>query len=204
MHLFDQRILGCIILFLLGILVVIKQITTGSIFDKPEGDFLIRVVNIFNLFFLLVANPLAAILLITRSFEAIDPTRMSINAAQALMLLEIFGLVFYVSGYFLMAWALVSLGRNYQLGGIPPRGVDKMIVNGPYQFVRNPMYTAVLCISLGLACLTQSLAFLVVFGIYLVLILFLIPIEEDGLRQAYGEQYLAYQQKVARIIPFLY
>jgi protein-S-isoprenylcysteine O-methyltransferase Ste14 len=118
--------------------------------------------------------------------------------------LEIGGLVLYGAGFLLMAWALTSLGKNYQLGGIPPREVDRMIVNGPYRFVRNPMYSAALCISLGLACLTQSSACFAVFATYLVFLLFLIPVEEDGLRQAYGEQYLTYQRNVARIIPFLY
>lgn len=192
------------ILILLGMLVVIKQITTGSILDKPKGNLLVHVVNIFNLFFLLIANPLVAIFLITQYLEAFDPTHISIGTSGTLMVLEIVGLVFYVSGYFLMAWSLISLGRNYQLGGIPPRIIDKMIVNGPYRFVRNPMYTAALCISLGLACLTQSLACFAVFCIYLILMFFLIPVEEDGLRQIYGEQYIHYQLKVARLIPFLY
>lgn len=204
MHLFDQRILGYIILFLLGMLVITKRTATGSILDKPEGNLLVRTVNIFNLFFLLVANPVTAVLLITRSFEAFDPTRISIGVEQTLTVLEIVGLVFYGSGFVLMAWALLSLGKNYQLGGITPRAVDRLIVNGPYKFVRNPMYTAALLISLGLACLTQSLACLAVFLIYLILILFLLPLEEDGLRQTYGEAYLTYQRKVARILPFVY
>jgi protein-S-isoprenylcysteine O-methyltransferase Ste14 len=66
------------------------------------------------------------------------------------------------------------------------------------------MYTAALCISLGLACLIQSLAFLSVFCIYVVLIILLVPAEEEGLRRAYGEQYIAYQQKVKRIVPLFY
>jgi protein-S-isoprenylcysteine O-methyltransferase Ste14 len=66
------------------------------------------------------------------------------------------------------------------------------------------MYTAALSIALGLAFLVQSLACLSVFCIYLVLILFLIPFEEEGLRKAYGEQYGAYQQKAKKIIPFVY
>jgi protein-S-isoprenylcysteine O-methyltransferase Ste14 len=41
------------------------------------------------------------------------------------------------------------------------------------------------------------------FCIYLVLILLLIPVEEKGLRQAYGEEYSVYQQKVGKLIPFL-
>jgi protein-S-isoprenylcysteine O-methyltransferase Ste14 len=84
----------------------------------------------------------------------------------------------YGTGFLLMAWALIILGRNYQLGGSTPRDTDEMVIAGPYRFVRHPMYLAALCISLGLALLVQSLAFFFVFCIYLVLILSLMPIEE--------------------------
>jgi len=63
MNLYDQRILGIAILCLLGILVTVKRVSTGSILDKPKGNLLVQFVNIFNLFFLLIVNPLAAILL---------------------------------------------------------------------------------------------------------------------------------------------
>ena len=204
MHLFDQRILGVIILFLLGLLVFVKQMATGSILDKPKGNLLIQLVNIFNLFFLLIVNPLAAILLIARSLETIDPTHISIEAAWLLMVLEIAGLGVYVMGYLLMAWGLIGLGRYYQLGGSVPRAEDKMVMDGPYGLIRHPMYTAALSISLGLACLIQSWAFFGVFCIYLVLILILIPVEEDGLRHVYGEQYRTYQRKTKKLIPFVF
>jgi protein-S-isoprenylcysteine O-methyltransferase len=121
-----------------------------------------------------------------------------------LMGLEIAGLALYVLGFLLMAGALITLGRCYQLGGSAPRSEDKMIINGPYKLVRHPMYTAALSISLGLAGLIQSLAFFCVFCIYLVLIIPLIPMEEDGLRKAYGEQYDTYRQKVRKLIPFIF
>jgi len=50
MYLINQRILGIGIVFLLGILVVTKQVTTGSILDKPKGKFLVQLVNIFTSF----------------------------------------------------------------------------------------------------------------------------------------------------------
>ena len=118
--------------------------------------------------------------------------------------LEIVGLVLYVTGFLLMAWALITLGRSYQLGGSVPRPEDKMIMDGPYKLIRHPMYTAALSISLGLTCLIQSAAFFCVFFIYLVLILPLIPMEEDGLQKAYGGQYVAYRQKARKLIPFIY
>jgi protein-S-isoprenylcysteine O-methyltransferase Ste14 len=66
------------------------------------------------------------------------------------------------------------------------------------------MYTAALSISLGLACLIQSWACFELFVIYFVLILLLIPMEENELRKAYGEQYSAYQQNTSALIPFAY
>lgn len=204
MPLFDQKILGIVILFLLGSLVVLKRIATGSVLDSPKGNFLIQLVNSFNLFFLLIVNPLAALLLITRRLEIIDPTVITMDQPWILFGLEIIGLVMYITGYFLMARALITLGHNYQLGGSSPRSEDKMVIDGPYKLVRHPMYTAALSISLGLAFLTQSMVFFFVFCIYLLLILPLIPVEEDGLRKAYGEQYVDYRLRVKKLIPFVY
>ena len=83
MHLFDQRILGLLILFLLGILVVVKRMATGSILDKPKGSLMVQLVNGFNLFFLLIVNPLAGLLLITRRPEMIDSVRVIIHRPMA-------------------------------------------------------------------------------------------------------------------------
>jgi len=204
MHLLNQTILGSAILLLLGILVTAKRVGTGSVLDKPTGNLLVQLVNVFNLFFLLVVNPLAAILLIAGRLPAIDPTYMPINEPQILMVLEIVGLVMYMMGSLLMGGALMTLGRNYQLGGSAPRSEDKMVIAGPYRLVRHPMYTSALSISLGLACLIQSWAFFGVFCIYLILILMLVPMEENGLQKAYGEQYVAYKQKARKLIPFVY
>jgi protein-S-isoprenylcysteine O-methyltransferase Ste14 len=204
MHLLDQRILGIAILFLLGMLVTVKRAATGSILDKPQGNLMVQIVNIFNLFFLLVVNPLAAILLIARCLATADPTHITIYSSRFLIVLEIFGLVLYVIGFILMAWALIILGRNYQLGGSAPRSGDKMIMDGPYGLIRHPLYTAALSISLGLAGLVQSVAFLSVFLIYVILISMLIPMEENELHNAYGEHFTAYRQKARKLIPFVY
>jgi len=204
MHLLDQKILGIVILLLLVMLVTVKRVATGSILDKPQGNLLVQLVNIFNLFFLLVVNPLAAILLITGRLPAIDPVHMTISKPSVLIVVEIVGLFLYVAGFLLMAWALITLGRHYQLGGSAPRSDDMMVMSGPYKVVRHPMYAGALSISLGLACLIQSWAFFCVFCIYLVLIFLLVPMEEDGLRKAYGEQYGAYQHKSRKLIPFVY
>ena len=204
MHLFDQKILGIVILFLLCMLVVVKQRATGAILDRPQGTFLVRLVNSFNLFFLLIVNPVAAILLITRRLEMIDPTRIIIHEPSLLTVLEVAGLVIYVLGYLFMAWALIRLGYKYQIGGSIPRPEDEIVMSGPYRLARHPMYSAAMGISLGLAVMTQSGVLFGVFGFYLMLILILIPLEEEGLRQIYDKQYIHYQQKTKKLIPFVY
>jgi len=103
MHLLDQRALGTVILLLLAMLVIIKQMAAGSILkDRPRGNLRVRLTHIFNLFFLLMVNPLAAILLITGHLEAFDPTRPAMDSPRLLMGLKIGGMVLYVMGFLLM------------------------------------------------------------------------------------------------------
>ena len=204
MHLFGERALGVVILVLLGVLVAAKRIATGSVFDTPRGGLLVQTVNVFNLCFLLAVNPLAAILLIGRRLAVLDPTHVDIDAPRAVAALEVAGLLVYVAGCTLMAAALLTLGRTYQLGGCTPRPGDAMVTTGPYRVVRHPMYAAALCIAAGLAALIQSWAAACVFCTYVVLILMLIPAEEEGLRKAYGDRYAAFEQETRRLIPLVY
>lgn len=204
MNLLSPTILGILIVLLLGALVYVKYTATGSVLDKPGGGLLVQAVNVFNLFFLLVVNPLAAIGLISGILPRLDPTHFTIESPFRLACLEILGLLLYVSGFVLMAWALLTLRKNYQLGGSLPRARDQLVVDGPYAFLRHPMYTAALSISLGLACLLQSLAFLGVFVVYAALMFGLIPLEENGLQKVYGVRFENYRKKTKAIIPAIF
>jgi protein-S-isoprenylcysteine O-methyltransferase Ste14 len=202
MHLLDQRIAGIVILLLWAVLVVAKGMATGSLLqDRPQAGVRMWLTHVFNFLFLLVAIPLAAILLITRRLEALDPTSLALRTSSLRTGIWAAGMLLYSAGCILMAWALFTLRGNYQVGGNAPRASDELVTRGPYQFVRHPMYAAALCISLGLACLTHSLAYFCMFCIYVVLILLLIPLEEDALRGAYGERYTVYRDTVKRLAP---
>ena len=204
MYLFDQTILGIIVLLLLGVMVAVKRFTTGMFLEKPRGNLQAVIANTYNIFFLLIAIPAAAILLIIGQQNIIDPIHLSSDMSGFMTGLEIAGLVIFILGNILMIWALTKLGHYYQVGGTLPRMADRMIIDGPYGLIRHPMYTAALSISLGLACLIHSLIYFVIFIVYLVLIILLIPDEETGLRQVYGKQYITYIQHTKKLIPFLY
>jgi protein-S-isoprenylcysteine O-methyltransferase Ste14 len=205
MHILGQRALGILILLLLALLVIVKRKSTGTILkDIPQGGFGLWFIHIFNLFFILIANPVAAILLIVQQMEYIDITYITINIPWLVISLEICGIILYLFGFILMVWSLLSLGRSYQVGGMSPRTEDKFVINGPYRLIRHPIYAAAICISLGLVLLIQSIAYLIVFCIYLGLIIMLIPFEEKGLLQVYGEQYINYQRQIKKLIPYIY
>ena len=204
MHLLGPTLLGIGIVLLLAALVAVKQIATGSVLDKPRGNFLIQLVNLFNLFFLLIVNPLAGIGLILGGLPALDPTHIALEHGWLLSLIEVIGLLLYIAGFALMCWALLTLGRFYQLGGSAPRSEDRMVTAGPYRFIRHPMYAAALSISLGLSLLIQSAAFFVVFLIYVALMFGLIPLEEQELQKAYGDRYQEYRRKTKMLIPAIY
>jgi len=44
-----------------AILVAVKRVATGRILDAPEGTPLVQLINVFNLLFPLVVNPLAGV-----------------------------------------------------------------------------------------------------------------------------------------------
>ena len=202
MYLLGDRVLGALILCLLGILVGVKRLATGSVLDeRPGAQPLVRAVNAFNLAFLLVVNPVAAVLLLVGRLRAWDLTRVEVPGRWLRAAVEAAGIGTYVAGCALMMWALLSLRRSYQLGGMAPRSRDALVIRGPYALVRHPMYAAALAMALGLALALQSLACLAVFGIYLLMLHALMPLEEAGLRSAYGETYEAYARTVPRLIP---
>jgi protein-S-isoprenylcysteine O-methyltransferase Ste14 len=205
MHALDPQIPGLILLALTAVFVLVKRWTTGSfIKGRPEGSRLLWFTHVFNLFFLLVVNPSVSILLVARRFEALDPTVVHLGSLPLHLGVETGGLVLCLTGYSLMCWALVTMRGQFQVLGKIPRSSDRLFLSGPYKLIRHPMYSSVLCLSSGLALLTQSLALVAIFGVYVALILRLVPVEEEGLRRAYGEQFVAYQKWVKKLIPLVY
>jgi protein-S-isoprenylcysteine O-methyltransferase Ste14 len=200
----DDKVLGILIFVLLAALVAVKWAATGSILDRPEGSLLVQLVNVYNLSFLLVVNPLAGVLLLTGRLAAVDPSHVAVHQPWLQMTVQVIGVAVYGTGFAVMVWALITLRRSYQLGGLAPRPEDRMVTSGPYRLIRHPMYAAVLMISFGLACLAQSLIGLAVFIVYLVLLSRLIPIEEGRLLGAYKESYAAYLRRTSRLVPFVY
>src|SRR5262249_55024845 len=103
-------------------------------------------------------------------------------------------------GFGLMMWAW-SLFRQR---GTPIRPTDQATViirSGPFRFSRNPMYLGIVFMLLGIAVWVGSLAMLIApVGFFAFMSRVFIPYEEQRLREAFGDDYVSYTQKVRRWI----
>jgi len=83
----------------------------------------------------------------------------------------------------------------------PPR---RLVVRGPYRFVRNPMYVGAGLALAGAALFYRSLPLLAYAGLFfLVTHAFVVLYEEPTLRTSFGEDYEAYCRRVGRWWPRL-
>jgi protein-S-isoprenylcysteine O-methyltransferase Ste14 len=84
----------------------------------------------------------------------------------------------------------------------PPMPTAHLVVVGPYRYVRNPMYLAVLAIILGQALLFGSWGALLYAGIVLAAVaLFVLGYEQPTLDLEYGDEYGEYRRNVRGWIP---
>ena len=79
---------------------------------------------------------------------------------------------------------------------------QKLVVRGPYRYVRNPMITGVLTVLGGEALVFGSPGILVLAAGFFVANLVWFPlVEEPGLRRRFGDDYEHYRANVPRWIP---
>lgn len=126
-------------------------------------------------------------------------TRPDLNGSGALGWLSI---VAGAALYFLTAfWGFAVRGQGTPLPLDPPR---KLVVDGPYRIVRNPMYWAVALVMFGEAAVFHSWRLAEwAAGFLVAASLFVLFVEEPSLKKKFGDDYETYCQKVSRWFPRL-
>jgi protein-S-isoprenylcysteine O-methyltransferase Ste14 len=116
-----------------------------------------------------------------------------------------------LAGGVLIATGLALMYRTITLFATAGQGTlapwdptERLVVLGPYRYVRNPMISGVLAILLGEAALLGSLALLAWFVLFFAVNAIWMPaVEEPGLERRFGAAYLAYKRNVPRWVPRL-
>jgi protein-S-isoprenylcysteine O-methyltransferase Ste14 len=107
-----------------------------------------------------------------------------------------------VAAFAFMVWARIVFGvRSFHAAANTTEG--ELVTNGPFAFVRNPIYAAVVVftwtgVAAHFSAFNAALGCVVLLGM-LVRIFF----EEQMLRARYPE-YTAYAQRVKRLVPFVF
>jgi protein-S-isoprenylcysteine O-methyltransferase Ste14 len=115
---------------------------------------------------------------------------------------QVAGMVFGAAGAAVALWCILtfaSTGRGTPAPFDPPR---RLVIRGPYRFVRNPMYIGAGLALASAALFYQSWPLLGYAGLFLIAThLFVLSYEEPTLRRTFGPDYEAYCLQVSRWWP---
>jgi protein-S-isoprenylcysteine O-methyltransferase Ste14 len=115
---------------------------------------------------------------------------------------QIIGIIIAAVGAAIALWCIftfVWIGKGTPAPFDAPR---RLVVRGPYQFVRNPMYIGATTALAGAALFYRSGALLAYSAAFILTAhLFVIVYEEPALRRTFGPAYAAYCHRVRRWWP---
>ena len=115
---------------------------------------------------------------------------------------QVAGMIMVTVGTAIALWcvfAFVFIGKGTAAPFDPPR---KLVIRGPYRFVRNPMYIGAGMTLAGAALFYESLSIFIYTGLFfLITHLFVVFYEEPTLRRTFGDEYEAYFRRVKRWVP---
>jgi protein-S-isoprenylcysteine O-methyltransferase Ste14 len=132
---------------------------------------------------------------------AIALSRAGMDISAAFNLLLVIGIVLAFAGAALRTWGTACLGpevmRDRALHG------ETLIADGPYRFVRNPLYLGLWLLALALALLMPPSGVVFTLALLVLFQMRLIFAEEAYLSAQLGQVYAEYCARVPRLLPAL-
>ncbi len=114
----------------------------------------------------------------------------------------ILGVLLALSGWLLAMWTMnaqFNIGRGTP---VPIMATQKLIIQPPFTYCRNPMTLGTLIAYLGVAALFHSLgAGLLVLIFVGLLLIYIKRVEEKELALRFGQDYLEYQRRTPFLLP---
>ena len=112
------------------------------------------------------------------------------------------GAVLVAAGFALWVWTVLLFARIGRGTLAPWDPTERLVIEGPYAHVRNPMITGVVSVLLGEALILGSIAILVfAAGFVVVSHAFFLVYEEPAVERRFGDEYRRYKENVPRWIP---
>ena len=107
--------------------------------------------------------------------------------------------ILVIAGVVLRAWAAGCAGNHTRTSNIE---AGKLATNGPYAFVRNPIYLGSIVLGVGMVGIVGDWRLSpLCFGTFAALYFVIIPAEEEFLQREYPLEYKVYCRNVRRLLP---
>ncbi len=113
---------------------------------------------------------------------------------------KILGWTLIMVSIILGMWAVAAFRSIRRVSG---GRVDTLITWGPYRYVRNPQYTSLMLLLLGITLVQNSFYFLLFSVLEAATFHMIALLEERELERIFGEEYLRYKRDVPRYLPRL-
>jgi protein-S-isoprenylcysteine O-methyltransferase Ste14 len=110
------------------------------------------------------------------------------------------GLILLGAGYAGTLWCYLALGNAWRMG-INRKEPTRLVTNGPYRFVRHPIYACQLLMVTAVALLLPSFLSGAILALHLVCVLIKAADEEAHLRTLLGHDYEVYCGSTGRWLP---
>lgn len=112
------------------------------------------------------------------------------------------GVIFVIIGEIFRFWGVSYAGSETRTTGKP--GASKLVTQGPFAYVRNPLYIGNILMYFGISVMSNSFVpYLQIFAIayFSFQYYFIVREEEAELKEIFGEKYLHYFEHVNRFLP---
>ncbi len=200
---------------LLQIILAQPPVTKGAVFADLARHVSLLLLNFFAGIFLLLASRAAVppqrprdilVPLITvffnLTYNAIPwfpaSVQKSLWTPDTQIPLIVTGLFFGIMGPAIAIWGVLYLGRSFGILVV----VRKVVLGGPYRWVRHPMYLGYLLMLTGLILMNFSAAYFILVPIQVVLLLYRARLEEARLAEC-SPEYREYRKHTGFIFPRL-
>lgn len=111
------------------------------------------------------------------------------------------GVALAVVGVLASVWGQTAMGDSWRVD-VDPEAKSQLVLGGPFEFVRNPIFTGTTTTTIGLAAVLPNLvSVMTVLVLVLALEIQIRLVEEPYLIGVHGESYLAYARRVGRFVP---
>ncbi len=112
------------------------------------------------------------------------------------------GLAATLAGLVFAVWARFVLGRNWS-GTVTMKQGHELVRNGPYRFVRHPIYSGFLLAALGTALIHGRGRDFVGFGLAFLGWWLKSRTEEKFMVELFDGEYVEYRRQVKRLVPYV-